>query len=53
MADETKVEPQYLSDFLGTPAEQRAQKSKYISEHGFEKFEQIVLRSQPNVNRKK
>jgi hypothetical protein len=43
--------PKYLTDFKGTPAEQRTAKSTFITRYGFAAYEAIVLRSGKNVNR--
>jgi hypothetical protein len=54
MADEQKPEvpvERYLDDFKGSPTEQRAQKSAFISKYGFEAYEKIVLNSRGNVKR--
>ncbi|HEY4842647.1 MAG TPA: hypothetical protein VIH78_11805 [Terriglobales bacterium] len=40
--------PKKLSEFLGTPSEQRKAKSDFISKYGFAAYEQLVMRSGPN-----
>jgi hypothetical protein len=44
-------DPKYLTDFKGTPAEQRTAKSTFITRFGFAAYEAVVLRSGTNVNR--
>lgn len=50
---EQKEQPteKYLSDFKGSPAEQRAQKAALISKFGYEAFEKIVLNSRRGVQK--
>jgi hypothetical protein len=52
MADQ-KEQPteKCLTDFKGTPTEQRAAKSAFISKWGYEAFEQIVRNSARDVQR--
>jgi hypothetical protein len=50
MADEQPTE-KYLSDFKGSPEEQRKAKTEFISKHGFAAFEKIVLNSRKSVNK--
>ena len=53
MAEEQKQKERekYLDDFKGSPAEQRTAKSKFISEYGYEAYEELVRNSRTDVKR--
>lgn len=53
MSDQKTEQPteKFLTDFKGTPTEQRAAKAAFISKWGYDAFEQIVRNSGRDVQK--
>jgi hypothetical protein len=45
------TDPQVISDFKGTPAQQRQGKVDYIAKFGYEQWEQLTVRSRKDYQR--